>query len=279
MKIENIKHIKNIKLQPAIENIEEIIEASTQKIIKPFMLSAELFFNDEMIHTDTGEEALRIQTALHIPADMACKHDAKNIAGLALIAHPHPLYGGTMDNKIVQTLIKTLNQLGYIAVRFNFRGVGTSNGSHDNGILETHDALRVFQYLQNDVPEVLAKLGIEINQNLWQNLDIVLGGFSFGTYVISHLQNHAEFPKNRLKKMIMIGTAAKKWDIQAVSHDSIVMHGDDDDVIPLIDVQEWAAKHQLNLQVVEKAGHYFHGKLGDIKNAILNDSSLITKIK
>jgi alpha/beta superfamily hydrolase len=185
----------------------------------------------------------------------------KKLTGLALILHPHPLFGGTMDNKIVQTLIRSANDLGYVAVRFNFRGVGKSEGLHDNGIGETDDAYSVLSYMQSTLIDELNHQGYVINKDC----DFILGGFSFGTFVASRLYHILE---KKPKKLLMIGTAAGKWDVPAVPNDSLIVHGDDDDVIPLSSAMDWAKEHELPITVVPKAGHFFHGKLLILKQLV-----------
>jgi uncharacterized protein len=213
-------------------------------------------------------EAGNIECNLHVPED-----NTMPIIGISLICHPHPLYGGTMDNKIVQTMIRATTELGYIAVRFNFRGVGASDGAHDNGVGETIDALKVLHYMQYDMGySLLQKLDLKLifsnkNINITNLLDLplILGGFSFGTFICANMQEYLQKPALR---MLMIGTAAGKWDIKAVPDTSVIVHGNNDDVIPLNDTMDWAIKNSLPLIVVPQAGHFFHGKLIMLKHII-----------
>ena len=174
----------------------------------------------------------------------------KSIVGMALVAHPHPLFGGTMDNKVAQTLARTLNDLGYITVRPNFRGVGGTAGEHDHGVAETADMLHVLQWMRSEFDSALP---------------LVLAGFSFGSFVQSRVAAALDAP---IQRMIMVGTAAGKWDVLPVPSDTIVIHGELDDVIPLVDVMRWATPQKLPITVIPAAGHFFHGDLHLLKQII-----------
>jgi uncharacterized protein len=204
-----------------------------------------------------------------------CKLDMPNTQsklcnGLALILHPHPLFGGTMDNKVVQTMVRSVTDLDYIALRFNFRGVGHSTGEHDHGISETQDALDVMQYMIQNISTNIKGQGYI----LAEDCPIILGGFSFGSFVAANLfnllqtQTHYLPLQQRIKKMLMIGTAAGKWNIPSVPNNSIIIHGDEDEVIPLLDTMLWAKKNDLTIMIVPGCGHFFHGKLLILKELI-----------
>jgi alpha/beta superfamily hydrolase len=167
--------------------------------------------------------------------------------GIALIAHPHPLQGGTLDNKVVQTLAKTFAALGYAATRFNFRGVGSSEGQFDDGIGETDDALAA-----------LAAAKLEFGELL-----VALAGFSFGSYVQTRVA-HAM----TVERMVLIGPAVKRFPIEAVAPDTIVIHGEEDDVVALADVLAWARPQQLPIIVFPGCGHFFHGRLPQLQRVI-----------
>jgi uncharacterized protein len=175
--------------------------------------------------------------------------------GLALVAHPHPLYGGTMDNKVTQTLAKTLCQLGYISVRSNFRGVGQTAGVHDNGIGEQADLRTVLQWAQTTYPQAAAA-------------EWVMAGFSFGTFVLSHLAQQLAAEQLSVRRLVLIGTAAGKWDVAPVTADSIVIHGECDETIPLHDVLRWAAPQNLPVTVIADADHFFHRRLHILQHSI-----------
>jgi hypothetical protein len=170
--------------------------------------------------------------------------------GLALIAHPHPLYGGTFDNKVVQTLAKTLFGQGYVAVRMNFRGVGASDGVFDEGRGETEDWLVV----------------VAAVRNRFGDLPVVLAGFSFGAFVQTRVA--ARIPAQRL---ILVGPAVNRFALERVAEGTLVVHGEEDDVVPLKDVLDWARPQALPVVVLPGAGHFFHGKLIELAR-ILNHS-------
>jgi alpha/beta superfamily hydrolase len=169
------------------------------------------------------------------------------VRGIALVAHPHPLQGGTLDNKVVQTLAKTFAALGYAATRFNFRGVGQSEGRFDDGIGETDDALAA-----------LAAAKLEFGE-----LPVVLAGFSFGSYVQTRVAHTVT-----AERMVLIGPAVKRFPIEAVPPDTIVIHGEEDDVVALADVLAWARPQQLPIIVFPGCGHFFHGRLPQLQRVI-----------
>jgi len=169
--------------------------------------------------------------------------------GLAVLCHPHPLHGGTMDNKIVQTLARTLVPLGYASVRFNFRGIGASAGYWDHGIGEVDDALAV----------------IRAHRGLGQPL--VLGGFSFGGYVAS--QAAARLPAGeKAERLVLVGPAVASFEMAPVPADTLVIHGEADEVVPLAAVFDWARPQALPVTVVPGAGHFFHGQLTLLKHIV-----------
>ena len=169
------------------------------------------------------------------------------LRGIALVAHPHPLQGGTLDNKVVQTLAKTFAALGYAAARFNFRGVGKSEGQFDDGIGETDDALAA-----------LAAAKLEFGE-----LPVVLAGFSFGSYVQTRVAHTIT-----AERLVLIGPAVKRFPIEAVPPDTIVIHGEEDDVVALADVLAWARPQQLPIIVFPGCGHFFHGRLPQLQRVI-----------
>ena len=160
--------------------------------------------------------------------------------GIALIAHPNPVQGGTKDNKVVTTLAKAFFSLGYLTVRPNFRGVGSSEGTHDQGIGETQDLLAVAAYLRKrygDPPFVLA-------------------GFSFGSFVQTRVAKEV-----RAERMVLVGPAVNRFAAETVPPETLVIHGEHDDVVPLKDVLDWARPQQLPIVVVPGGEHFFHGRL------------------
>ena len=172
--------------------------------------------------------------------------------GVAFVAHPHPLFGGTMDNKVVQTLARAFVQAGWTAVRFNFRGVGGSAGEHDEGRGETDDMLALVSQVAPEGP-------------------IALAGFSFGAFVASRAL-HALWPAREIRKVVLVGTAASRFEVAAVppdAHDrTLVLHGEHDDTVALAAVMDWARPQALPVTVVPGGGHFFHGQLPLLKSLV-----------
>ena len=173
--------------------------------------------------------------------------------GIALVAHPHPLYGGTMENKVAQTLARTFTSLGYATARFNFRGVGESEGVHDNGIGEFDDMAAMMAYMQEQYP----------------GLPVALSGFSFGTFVQARFQQRLIAEGHPAQRLVLVGTAAGKWDVPEVPKDTILIHGELDDTITLQQVFDWARPQDIPVIVIPGADHFFHRKLGHIKNLVV----------
>jgi len=169
-------------------------------------------------------------------------------AGVALIAHPNPQQGGTLDNKVVQTLAKTFFALGYVAVRFNFRGVGQSVGEFDHGDGETEDALAALAHAR---------------ETFYAALPLVLAGFSFGSFVQTRVAKRVS-----AQRLVLVGPAVGRFNVEAVPADTIVVHGELDDVVPLADVLAWARPQELPIVVFPGCGHFFHGRLPQLQRVI-----------
>ena len=168
--------------------------------------------------------------------------------GLLLVAHPHPLHGGTLDNKVVTTLAKAANEAGWVSVRPNFRGVGMSDGSYDAGIGETDDLLAVARFVEASYP----------------NLPWALAGFSFGAFVQHRLRQQLN-----ARRLILVAPAVTMYEFDPVPADSVMIFGDADELIPPSAMQSWAEQQQLAVKIVPGAGHFFHGKLKELKQAFL----------
>jgi len=172
--------------------------------------------------------------------------------GMALVCHPNPTQGGTMDNKVVQTLARAFLQMGYRTVRFNFRGIGQSEGAWDEGRGEIDDALAVLEATRNAGEPWL------------------LAGFSFGGYVASRvLQRVTEAPQ----RLVLVGPATSRFDTAPVPPETLVIHGEIDDVVPLASVLDWARPQSLPVTVVPGVGHFFHGQLPLLKNLVVRNFS------
>ncbi|MDP1741754.1 MAG: alpha/beta fold hydrolase [Polaromonas sp.] len=172
--------------------------------------------------------------------------------GVAVIAHPHPLFGGTLDNKVVQTMARAFTQAGWTAVRFNFRGVGASEGVYDEGRGEVEDMLAVVQHA--------APTG-----------ELALAGFSFGAFVTSHVFARL-LAKRPVAKLVLVGTAASRFAVapiaEAAHEQTLVVHGELDDTVPLQAVLDWARPQLLPVTVVPGGGHFFHGQLPLLKSLV-----------
>ena len=177
----------------------------------------------------------RIECAVDMP---------DNHRGIALIAHPHPLHGGTLDNKVVQTLARSFVELGYAAVRPNFRGVGATEGVHDEGRGELADMVAILDWAQ-------AQFG---------QGPPVLAGFSFGSFVQTHLAQRVA-----PERMVLVGVAVKRFDARPVPAGTLVIHGELDETVPLADVLDWARPQDLPVIVVPGADHFFHQRLNVIR--------------
>ena len=194
-----------------------------------------------MLHGEAGViEALRDE-----PADTP--------RGVAIVAHPHPLFGGTMDNKVVQTLARAFVQCGWSVVRFNFRGVGASAGEHDAGAGEARDLLRVVEQVAPSGP-------------------LALAGFSFGSFVASHALA-ALWPQREVEKVVLVGTAAQRFSVAPLAAElherALVVHGEHDDTVSLASVMDWARPQSLPVMVVPGGGHFFHGQLPLLKSLVV----------
>ena len=193
----------------------------------------------------------QIECALDLPAVAQL--------GTAVICHPHPQHGGTLDNKVVQTLARAFLQLGLRTVRFNFRGVGASQGVWDGGRGELDDALRVIAHFCAD-PD---------GESQW-----VLGGFSFGAYIASQaaaqLSEHA-----KPSRMVLVGPSTLKQVMPVVPADTVVIHGETDDVVPLSATLDWARPQNLPVIVFPGVGHFFHGQLARLRTVVVQQMQVM----
>jgi alpha/beta superfamily hydrolase len=171
--------------------------------------------------------------------------------GLAVLAHPHPLFGGTMDNKVVQTMARAFLALGNDVLRFNFRGVGGSAGVHDEGRGEADDLLAVVAHQrQAGVP-------------------LVLGGFSFGGYVTTLAAARLAEQGQPAARLLLVGPSTQRATPAPVPADTVVIHGEADDVVPLSATLDWARPQQLPVIVMPGVGHFFHGQLTQLRELIV----------
>ncbi len=163
--------------------------------------------------------------------------------GIALIAHPHPLFGGTLDNKVVQTLARALLDLGYETWRPNFRGVGETEGVHDEGRGELED--------------------LEVVLRAAKAERFVLAGFSFGASLQARLAQ-----RTKPEWLVLVGLGITRLEAPPVPTGTLVIHGENDDTVPLAAVLDWARPQELPVVVVPGADHFFHRKLHLIKRIV-----------
>ncbi len=185
-----------------------------------------------------------IEALLDLPAGAPC--------GTAVIAHPHPLFGGSMSNKVVQTLARAFVQTGWRAVRFNFRGVGASEGAYDEGRGEAADMLEVIRQQAPEGP-------------------LALAGFSFGAFVTSHAV--AGIAPRQPDKIVLVGTAASRFAVAPLAPElherTLVLHGEQDDTVALSSVMDWARPQCLPVTVIPGLEHFFHGQLPLLKSLVV----------
>ncbi len=182
-------------------------------------------------------------------------------AGIVLIAHPHPLFGGTADNKVITTLARAFRELGCISLRPSFRGVGGSEGEHDHGDKETADLLAVHAWAQQ-------------TYNAQGVLPLYLAGFSFGAFVVTRLAKRLAAAGDPARRLVLVGTAAgfvegaRSYETEAVAADTLVIHGEKDETVRLANVLAWAEPLELPVVVVPGADHFFHRRLHIIRSIV-----------
>lgn len=194
----------------------------------------------------------RIEYALDRPAGPA--------RGWAFVGHPHPLYGGSLDNKVTATLARAFAALGWVSVRPNFRGVGASEGVHDNGEGETAD----FLFLADAVPRATP----------WRSLappdaPVALAGFSFGAFVAARAARERGAQGRPPAALALVGTPAGKWPVPPVDPDALIIHGELDETIPLADVLAWARNPGVPVVVLPETEHFFHRRLALLKRLVM----------
>jgi alpha/beta superfamily hydrolase len=181
----------------------------------------------------------QLEGMLHLPD--AAPH------AIAVVAHPLPTMGGTMDNKVVTTLTRTFVELGYATLRFNFRGVGESVGSYDEGNGETLDACAAAEFMRGMFPD----------------LPLLLAGFSFGGYV----QARAAEPLQP-QQLVLAAPAVGRFAMPPVPAHTLLVHGDLDEVVALSELLNWARPQHLPVVVLAGAEHYFHGRLIQLRQVV-----------
>jgi alpha/beta superfamily hydrolase len=210
---------------------------------------------------NSATQAIRLNGPAGMLEGLCDVPDGMAIKGTAVICHPHPLFGGTMQNKVVQTLAKAFVQNGWRAVRFNFRGVGGSDGVYDEGRGELEDLMHVIAQSQSLALQGSAPTGSAL----------ALAGFSFGAFVASHaVAQMADNPN--LDKVVLVGTAASNFSVAPVPQElhekTLLVHGEVDDTVPLSSVMDWARPQSLPVTVIPGVAHFFHGQLPLLRNLV-----------
>lgn len=182
----------------------------------------------------------QLEGVLHLPD--AAPH------AVAVVAHPLPTMGGTMNNKVVTTLARAFTESGFATLRFNFRGVGESAGSYDEGNGEMLDAIAAANFMRGEFPD----------------LPLIGAGFSFGGYVQARAAEEL-----RPQHLVLVAPAVGRFEMPQVPADTLLIHGDLDEVVELDAVLHWARPQHLPVIVLAGAGHFFHGRLTQLKQVVL----------
>jgi len=173
---------------------------------------------------------------------------------VAVICHPHPLHGGALTNKVVHQLAKTFNDMGAVSVRFNFRGVGKSEGEYDEGQGELEDLVAITRWAGER----------------WQGLPLWLAGFSFGGFIALKGAQRLE-----PRRLITVAPAVNYFPAESLrlpGLDWLLIQGDSDDIVPAVQVKKWlqSLEYQPRIVMIEGAGHFFHGRLNALRQALID---------
>ena len=204
--------------------------------------------NPRTVREEIAGPAGRIECALDRPEGTP--------RGVAVVCHPHPRFGGTLDNKVVQMVARTFMQLGWASMRFNFRGVGRSEGTWDDG--------------QGEVDDALAVVAAARARPEFAGLPLALAGFSFGGYVAATAAERLPEGTKALR-LVLVGPSTEKQQVPAVPADTVVVHGESDDVVPLAATLDWARPQSLPVIVLPGVGHFFHGQLTLLKTVLVRE--------
>jgi alpha/beta superfamily hydrolase len=202
--------------------------------------------NSQTVRQSLAGPAGALEVALDAPAGEPL--------GVAVVCHPHPVHGGTMDNKVVITLARAFLQIGFSTVRFNFRGAGGSEGAWDDGRGEIDDALAVIAAHRDP------------------RRRFMLAGFSFGGYVAATAASRLP-SESRPERLVLVGPSTQKQQVPPVPADTLVIHGEADDVVPLSATLDWARPQTLPVIVLPGVGHFFHGQITLLKSLLVQQLS------
>jgi hypothetical protein len=204
--------------------------------------------NPRTVRESIAGPAGRIECALDRPETAP--------VGVAVICHPHPQGGGTLDNKVVQTLARAFMEVGWAAIRFNFRGVGSSEGSWDDGRGELDDALAVISAARE--------------RTEFAALPLALAGFSFGGFIATAAAERLG-DADKPRRLVLVAPSTEKQQVPAAPADSVVIHGDVDELVPLAATLAWARPQSLPVIVFPGVGHFFHGQLALLKSVVVRE--------
>jgi alpha/beta superfamily hydrolase len=204
--------------------------------------------NPRTVREEIAGPAGRIECALDRPEGVA--------RGVVVVCHPQPQQGGTLDNKVVQTIARAFVQIGWASVRFNFRGVGKSEGASGDGQGEVDDALAVVAATRERID--------------FAGLPLALAGFSFGGYVAATAAERLADAGKALR-LVLVGPSTQKQQVPLVPADTVVVHGESDDIVPLAATFDWARPQSLPVIVLPGVGHFFHGQLALLKTVLVRE--------
>lgn len=220
--------------------------------MQPQQLDAHLYDREKSIVCVTNPLSIlgpagALEAALTVP-------DNANIRAVGVICHPHPLYGGSMDNKVVHYIARSFNDLGLATVQFNFRGVGKSGGRYGEALGETDDLLAVLSAVREMYP----------------HLPVWLAGFSFGAYVA--LRAATQWP---VARVVTVAPPVNFFDFDTLAVPDcpwLLIQGDEDEIVPCAEVLAWAEglPRQLDVLCMSGVGHFFHRRLNDLRHALFD---------
>src|SRR4051812_21908772 len=189
--------------------------------------------NPRTLREQIAGPAGRIELAIDRPAEAP--------RGVAVICHPHPQGGGTLDNKVVQMVARTFLQLGWAGVRFNYRGVGASEGAWDEGRGELDDALAVVAQVRE--------------RGEFAGMPWALAGFSFGGWIAASVAERLP-EAQKPRRLVLVGPSTEKQAVPKVPADTVVLHGEVDEIVPLSATLDWARPQSLPVIVFPGVGHF-----------------------
>ncbi|AWD32756.1 hypothetical protein CKSOR_00655 [Candidatus Kinetoplastibacterium sorsogonicusi] len=188
--------------------------------------------------------------------------------GYTVLLHPHPMHGGTRDNKVISTMSRVCLNYDLAVFRPNFRGVGFSEGKFDNGLGEVEDMI-----------DLICQI-IEYYPNL-KKIPIILGGFSFGASIAAQLYSYIKNKDIQCNGLVLVSSAATRYVHKEIilPEKTFLIHGYNDNIVPFDEILNWAKIHDISINLIPNASHFFHGKLITLKNIFINILISILNIK